>query len=87
MQVDGEGAVISALLLIPLWAGFKWAVTLSALYLLWMTMAIGLIGPPPWGPMFGALALLSGAQFLLLLTYDLGPNSRPENADGAPAVS
>ena len=45
-------------------------------------MVIGSIGLPPWGPMFGSLALLSGAQFLLLFTYDLGPNSDPE---GAPA--
>ncbi|HST69890.1 MAG TPA: hypothetical protein VLI94_09555 [Solirubrobacterales bacterium] len=87
LEVDGEGAAISALLLIPLWSGSKWAVTLSALYSLWMTMAIGSIGLPPWGPMFGSLALLAGIQFLLLVTYDLGPNSRPESARRAPAVS
>lgn len=76
--VDGNGATINFLLLIPLWRGSRWAVTLLALIALGTTMAIGSIGLPPWGPMFGGLALLSGIQFLLLFTYDLGPNSEPE---------
>jgi hypothetical protein len=81
VKVDGGGVVIAALLLIPLWRGSKWAVTLLALYALWATMAIGSIGLPPWGPMFGSLALLSGLQFLLLFTYDLGPNSISEEGE------
>jgi hypothetical protein len=86
VKVDGEWVVITALLLIPLWRGSKWAVTLLALSALWATMAIGFIGVPPEGPMFGGLALLSGIQFLLLFTYDLGPNSDPEDAErGSPA--
>jgi peptidoglycan/LPS O-acetylase OafA/YrhL len=57
--------------------GSKSAVTLCGLLAMVATMFIGSEGIPPWGPMFGALALISGAQFLLVCTYDLGPNSDP----------
>jgi hypothetical protein len=59
-----------------------WAVTILTLLALGATMAIGSGGVPPWGPMFGGLALVAAVQFLLLGSYDLGPNSDPGHAEG-----
>lgn len=78
IKVHEEGAVLNLLLLIPLWRGSRWAVTALALYAMVM-VGIGSIGIPPWGPAFGALALFAGAQFLLLYSYDVGPNSGPRS--------
>lgn len=86
LKVSGQGAALNCLLLILLWQGSKWAVTLCGLWAMVATMVIASEGIPPWGPMFGALALISGAQFLLVCTYDLGPNSDPGDAKkSAPA--
>ena len=86
--VNGQGAALNLLFLILLWMGSKWAVTFCALLAMVATMFIGSEGIPPWGPAFGALALISGAQFLLLYTYDLGPNSDPRGAGkGAPTAT
>jgi hypothetical protein len=79
--VDGGEVLINLLLLIPLWRGSRWAVTLLAILAMFSAGAIGSGGVPPWGPMFGALALVAAVQFLLLSTYDLGPSSDLADAE------
>jgi hypothetical protein len=82
VSVDWDGAIINLLLLIPLWRGSKWAVTLLALMAMASAIVIATAGIPPWDPMFGSLALVAAIQFLLLVTYDLGPNSDSEDVGG-----
>lgn len=81
VAVSWDGALINCLLLIPLWRRSMWAVTLLGVFAMWTTMVVGSIGLPPWGPAFGALALVAGAQFLLLFTYDLGYRLGAEDAE------
>jgi hypothetical protein len=80
VELDWGGAALNSLLLALLWLGSRLAVTLLGLYAMLTTMIIGSIGFPPWGPTFGALALIAGAQFLLLITYDLDPENEKRGA-------
>jgi|SRR6478735_1514268 len=64
--VEGTGALINFLLLVPLWKGSRWPVIPLSIEALILAGSIGSGGMPPWGPAFGLLALVASGQFLLL---------------------
>lgn len=55
LKVHWQGAAVNFFLLVLLWKGYRWAVTLCGLWALGATMVIGSEGISPWRPMFGAL--------------------------------
>jgi len=66
VAVGWPGAVFNLLLLLPVWRGRNWSIPLLAIYALGLTALVASGGHPPDGPIFGALAGITGAMFLLL---------------------
>lgn len=73
VRVYWEGAAVNLLLLFPLWRGAMWAVVVLWFEALILCGAIGSEGIPPFGPAFGLLALVAGAQFLILCSLWRAP--------------
>lgn len=67
VHIEWTGLAINVVLFGAVWRGAAWALILLFLEALFLTGFIASVGVPPWGPWFGALALLSGAQALLLM--------------------
>lgn len=73
MHVYWQGAAVNLLLLFPLWRGAMWALVILWFEALILCGAIGSGGIPPFGPAFGLLAFVAGAQFLILCSLWRAP--------------
>jgi hypothetical protein len=66
VEVGWPGAALNLLLLLPVWQGHGWPIPILAISALGLTALVASGGHPPDGPMFGALAGITGVMFLLL---------------------
>jgi hypothetical protein len=77
VKVSWEGAAINLLLLFPLLKGATWARYILIAEGVVLAVFIGSLGLPPFGPSFGLLALVAGAQIVLLRSPQVLSRGRP----------
>ena len=85
VKVSWEGAAVNLLLLFPLSRGASWARYVLIAEGIILAVFVGSMGFPPFGPSFGLLALVAGAQIMLLFRGPLSLPSSRSSAPGAPS--